>query len=130
MATLERFLAGWYTFPLGNPVYGVWTVQTTSTSEEGWPHDAHEEPRGDTLAESWSKSIRVHLESSVEWIEAILFTVDVELLPKFVQDETGYVSQVCIIFKIIRRRRGEYWWIKTETKSRFLFTNIHRAWGE
>ena len=23
---------------------------------------------------------------------------------------------------IIRRRRGEYWWIKTDTKSRFLFT--------
>jgi hypothetical protein len=31
---------------------------------------------------------------------------------------------------IIRRRRGEYRWIKTETKSRFLFNDIHRAWGE
>ena len=31
---------------------------------------------------------------------------------------------------IIRRRRGKYWWIFPETKSRGIFTNIYFAFGE
>jgi hypothetical protein len=46
-----------------------------------------------------------------------------------------YVDEFCDYYKsqyltIIRRRRGDYRGIFAETKSRWIFPNNHRAWGE
>ncbi len=39
-------------------------------------------------------------------------------------------TKITLYLTIICRRRSEYRWIKTETNSRFLFTDIHWAWGD
>ena len=41
------------------------------------------------------------------------------------------LSHITLIYlTIIRQRRSEHGWIFTETNSRWIFTNVHWAWGK